>query len=252
LKEDSALAAGYVAAGFGTLGVAAVLSPVRGQPLGTGVVILALGSVIVVAAALAGPVTGAMATVTAAMSYDFLFVPPYRALTIASIDELWPAVLLIAFGAAVAVVVARPWRHRHRDAAPPTASEPNPSQHVQRIALLIAQGAVAADLVAAVQAELTGLLLARSCRFESGRDDGGGIPRIERDGRVSSGDAGPALPPTELELPVRIGRHHVGHFVIEPTPGADVPMDRRIVAVILTDHLAAALASGRHAAPPRI
>jgi hypothetical protein len=251
VREDSALAAGYVAAGFGTLGVAAVLSPLHGQPLGTAIVVLSLGSVIVAAAALAGPVTGALAAVSAALSYDFLFVPPYRTLTVASIDELWPAVLLIAFGAAVVVGVARRWRHRPANAAPPAPSHPNPSHHVQRIALLISRGAVADDLVAAVQAELTGLLLARSCRFEPGRDESG-TPRIERDGSVSSGATGLALPPTELELPVRVGRHRVGCFVIEPTPGADVPMDRRIVAVILTDHLAAALAGGRRAAPPRI
>ena len=59
------------------------------------------------------------------------------------------------------------------------------------------------------------------------------------------------LPPTELELPVRLGRHSVGRFLVDPTPGVIVPFDHRIVAVILTDHLAAALVSDRSAASPR-
>ncbi len=250
MRKEFALAGGYITAGLGPLAATSVMSSLREQPLSAGVVILVLSAMIAASAVLAGPRAGAAATLCAALSFDFLFIPPFRELKLGPLDELWPVALLIAFGVWIVAVVRRTWRYDADEPMSPSVPRPNSSRHVQRVALLIEQGADPRDIIAAAQAELTGLLLVRSCRFESGHDTGS-RPRIERDGTVSGHRAELVLPPTELEIPVCVGRHRVGRFVVEPTPGVVVPMDHRIVAVILTDHLAAALATGKPTAPPR-
>ena len=226
-----------------------MLKFLREQPLSVPAVVLVLLVIIAVSAVLAGPIAGFAASLIAALSFDFLFVAPYLVLKVGPIDELWPAVLLLVAGVSVVSVTRRRWQYSAATSALPRRG-PNPSLHVHRVALLIERGADVRDVIAAVQAELTGLLVARSCRFDSGHT-GGGRPRIERDGSISGVGAELELPPTELELPVRLGRHSLGCFLVDPTPGVIVPFDHRIVAVILTDHLAAALASDKSAASPR-
>ena len=249
MGQDRAFAIGYTTAAVGPLAAVSLLKFMREQPLSVPLVVLVLLGIIVVSAVLAGPIAGFTASLIAALSFDFLFVTPYRVLKLSPIDELWPAVLVLVAGASVAWAIRRRWHYSGGDRAAPPRSEPNPSLHVQRVALLIERGADVRDVIAAVQAELTGLLVARGCRFDPGHT-GGGRPRIERDGSVSGVGAELELPPTELELPVRLGRHSVGRFLVDPTPGVIVPYDHRIVAVILTDHLAAAMASDRSAASP--
>jgi K+-sensing histidine kinase KdpD len=250
VRQDRALAVGYVTAAAGPLAAVSLLSVFREQPLSIPAVVLVLIVVIVVAAALAGPVAAFTATLTAALSFDFLFVSPYRVLKLGPIEEVWPVGLLLAAGVSIGSLVRRRWPYRDGAVVSAAQRVSNPSLHVQRVVLLIEQGADGRDLIAAVQAELTGLLVARSCRFDAGQDPSR-RPRLERDGTVSGYGIEPALPATELELPVQRGRHRVGSFVIDPTPGVTVPFDHRIVAVILTDHLAAALAA-RKPAPPRV
>jgi hypothetical protein len=248
--QDRAFAIGYTTAAVGPLAAVSLLKFMREQPLSVPLVVLVLLGIIVVSAVLAGPIAGFTASLIAALSFDFLFVTPYRVLKLSPIDELWPAVLLLVAGVSVVWVIHGRWQYSgsFRGAVPRRG--PNPSLHVQRVALLIERRADVRDVIAAVQAELTGLLVARSCRFDSGHTSGG-RPRIERDGSISGIGAELELPPTELELPVRLGRHSVGRFLVDPTPGVIVPFHHRIVAVILTDHLAAALVSDKSAASPR-
>ena len=99
-----------------------------------------------------------------------------------------------------------------------------------------------------MQAELTGLLLAHSCRYEAGEPTSV-LPRIERNGTVAGSPALLPLQAEDLELPVSRGDRYVGRFVLSPTVGASVPQENWIVAVILTDHLAAAVISHKPAAP---
>jgi K+-sensing histidine kinase KdpD len=250
VRQDRALAAGYVTAAAGPLAAVSLLSVFREQPLSIPAVVLLLVVVIVIAATLAGPVAGLTATLTAALSFDFLFVTPYRVLKLGPIEKVWPVALLLATGVSIGFAVQQRWPYRDGAVGSGSQRASSPSLHVHRVALLIEQGADGRDVIAAVQAELTGLLVARSCRFDAGQDPTR-RPRLERDGTVSGYGAEPVLPATELELPVQRGRHRVGSFVIDPTPGVIVPFDHRIVAVILTDHLAAALAA-RKPAPPRV
>ena len=106
------------------------------------------------------------------------------------------------------------------------------------------------DVIAAVQAELTGLLVARSCRFDPG------TPVAVVRASSGTGRSQASAPSSSSRRPnwssrCRLGRHSVGRFLVDPTPEVIVPFDHRIVAVILTDHLAAALASDKSAASPR-
>ena len=78
-------------AAVGPFAAVSVLKFLREQPLSIPAVVLVLVVVIVVAAVLAGPIAGFTATVIAALSFDFLFVAPYRVLKLGPIDELWPA-----------------------------------------------------------------------------------------------------------------------------------------------------------------
>ena len=250
MRRDRAFVIGYTTAAVGPLAAVSLLKFLREQPLSVPAVVLVLVVIIVIATVMAGPIAGFTASLIAALSFDFLFVAPYRILKFGPIDELWPAVLVLVAGVSVVWVSRRRWHYSGSDRAAVQRREPNPSLHVQRVALLIERGADVRDLIAAVQAELTGLLVARSCRFDAGHTSGG-RPRIERDGSISGIGAELELPPTELELPVRLGRHSVGRFLVVPTPGVIVPFDHRIVAVILTDHLAAALVSDKSAASPR-
>ena len=250
MRQDRAFAIGYTTAAVGPLAAVSLLKFLREQPLGVPTVVLALLVIIVVSAVLAGPIAG-FAAGFATLSFDFLFVAPYTDIKLSPIDELWPAVLLLVAGVSVVSVSTRSLAILGQPQRRNAAARPEcPSLHVQRVFLLIERGADVRDVIAAVQAELTGLLVARSCRFDSGHTSGG-RPRIERDGSISGIGPGLELPPTELELPVRLGRHSVGRFLVDPTPGVIVPFDHRIVAVILTDHLAATLASDKSAASPR-
>ena len=96
---------------LGPLAAMSVLSPLRDQPLGTGVVVLVLVAIIVACGGARRAGGGAAATMSAALSFDFLFVPPYRDLKLGSAEELWPV------GAADRIrsvgsssVVRRTWR----------------------------------------------------------------------------------------------------------------------------------------------
>ncbi|MGH9187486.1 MAG: DUF4118 domain-containing protein, partial [Acidimicrobiales bacterium] len=249
---DFAQGLGFFVAGLGPLAVAGVLVPFREDPFSTGVVLVLMLSVIAAAAILAGLVGGATATVIAALSFNYFFTRPYLVLEIDSSDDLRPVILLLIVGLGTAALAGKRRASRGIEERAPQY-RPNESRHIQRVVGLIMQGADGRDVTAAVQAELTALLLLRSCRFEAG-DTPARLPRLERNGTVSGRDLVPGhrgltLPEGALELPVQAGGRTFGRFVLDPTPNAWVPFEHRVVAVILTDHLAAAIASHMPSVP---
>jgi hypothetical protein len=245
VREDVALAAGFSLAGLGTLGTTVLLVPVRDHPVGPTLAVAALVLVVATSTALGGPAAGAMGTLTAVLSFDFLFVPPYLDLKAGHAADRWPIIALIIVGSGIVIAA------RRRAATVPRALSPvgpNPSRHVDRVARLIEQRTDPRDLVLAVEAELTALLAARRCRFEPG-EASAARPRLERSGSVIGHGDEPALPPVEVELPVLAGTHRIGCFVIDPTPDALVPIAHRITALILADHLGRALAARKSSSP---
>ena len=238
---------GFVVAGFGPLATAAVLSPWRDQPL-TGIVVFALLVTVAVATVLAGPGAGALATILSALSYDFVFVPPYRVIKVEFDGQLWPLLPIVTAGLALGVVARRSWPPRSTTAPPLNSPPESQSVRIERFVQLVEEGTDHRDLISVVGAELTVLLRARSCRFEAG-DVGTGVARIERNGSVIGYEADASWTHQVLEVPVRHGAHQVGRFVLTFTPGVSIPLEHRIVAVILSDHLAAALVAHPSTAP---
>ena len=249
MSDDVELAVGWGVAVFGPLAATTVMTGLRHQPYATGFAVAALICVIGAAAVLAGPKAAAVATVTAALSFDFLLVRPYLELKVDTDDSMWPALVLVAAGSSIVWIAHRRSPPATRNHLSGAGSPSNESRRVERIALLIEQRADPLDLISAVEAELTALLLARRCRFEPG-EAADSLPRIERDGTIAGRQPSSLpLPPEDIELPVRWQGRWVGRFVITPTGGVSVPMVHRVVAVILTDHLAAAVTTRKSTAP---
>jgi hypothetical protein len=248
VSDDFELAVGWGVAALGPFTVVTMLTPFREQVHAATFVVVVLIALIGAAAMLAGPLAATFATIMAVLSFDFFFLHPYLVLKVDAEDGMWPVVVLSLAGlCAVAVARQRSLRST-RASTPSTRPGPNRSRHIERIVHLIEQGVDSNDLISAVQAELTGLLLARGCRFEAGEPNSL-LLRIERNGSVAGSPAFPPSQAEDLELPVSRGDRYVGRFVITPTGGASVPPENWIVAVILADHLAAAVISHKPAAP---
>jgi Domain of unknown function (DUF4118) len=240
VSEDFELAVGWMVAALGPFTVTAVLTPFREQVHAATFVVVVLIALIGAAAMLAGPMAATFATIMAVLSFDFFFLHPYLVLKVDAEDGLWPVVVLFLAGLCVVAFARQRSLRSTRASEPSTRPGPNQSRHIERIVHLIEQGVDSNDLISAVQAELTGLLLARSCRFEAG-EPCSVLLRIERNGSVAGSPAFRQSQAEDLELPVSRGDRYVGRFVLSPTLGASVPLENWIVAVILTDHLAAAV-----------
>lgn len=248
MSDDVELAVGWGVGAFGPLAATTLMTGLRHQPHAADVAVVTLVCVIGAAAVFAGPKAAAVATLTAALSFDFLLVHPYRELKIDTDDSMWPVLVLVASGSSIVYVAHRRWPPATRSRLSWPGSPSNESRRIERIALLIEQGADPLDLISAVEAELTALLLARRCRFEPG-EAADSLPRMERVGTIAGRPSSLPLPPEDIELPVRWQGRWIGRFVITPTGGASVPPENWIVAVILADHLAAAVISHKPAAP---
>src|SRR5439155_8543885 len=97
------------------------------------------------------------------------------------------------------------------------------------------------DLVSALCAELIETLRLQGCSFER-PPFVGDLPRMAPSGAVSGTRHfytrdGFELPREGVELPVVAGGQTVGRFVLVPTVGAGVDMERRLVAVALAHQL---------------
>jgi K+-sensing histidine kinase KdpD len=245
VRDDAAIFAGHLMASFAPLTVAGLMTPLRDTALGVVVVLFALTAVVATAAALGGPVAGAVGTLCAGLSTDFLYVSPYLDLKYRPRGDLWPVVFIVVAGLAITAASWIGWKRKAAAQDEPAPPAVTPSRHIERVARLAEQGADIRDLISAVQAELTTLLIASSCRYEA-EDESNLEPasplRLERDGTVTGRGLDPLLPGEELEIPVRLGGQRLGRFVVQPTPEVIIPLAPRIVAGVLTDHLAAAIA----------
>ena len=70
--------------------------------------------------------------------------------------------------------------------------------------------------------------------------------RLEHDGQVFLGGRlwgvdRMGLPGSEIELVVQSQGHTLGRFVMTPTPGYEVSLERRVVAVAIADQVGASL-----------
>jgi Domain of unknown function (DUF4118) len=241
VPDDAARAIGLAIAAFGPLLVSGVLVSFR-DDLAAANVVLVFVVVIVLASTVGTRVSGAIAAIVSAMSYDFFFTHPYQSLKVDSSDDIQTVILLLAIGLLVAEIVTYSRRHRH-------ASEQRGDEiaRLHRVAELVATDSDAEDVVLSVQAELIGLLSLRDCRFEEAPFTSE-LPQLERNGSIA-GDhrhwiAGEyTLPEQGAQIPV-LGRGRIfGRLVLVPDLTVGVSIEERVVAVALSDQLGAAFAA---------
>lgn len=117
---------------------------------------------------------------------------------------------------------------------------------IHETACLVQAGASPYAVVDQVRQQLVEILGLRGCRFEHGTLLGR-HPRLEQDGSLTVGRANwepdkDGWPGEEIELRASVGGRYLGRFMLLPEPGAvPPPLQARLVAVSLADHVGAAL-----------
>ena len=227
--------------GLAPIFVAGALVGLRDSMLNANVA-LVLVLVVVAVSAAGGRSAGAVAAVTAALSFDFFHTRPFLNLRIAASDDIETALLLLAVGLVVGQLSARAGK-----AAKSAEAASGEIQRIRRVAALAAGGEEAADVILSAQSELVALLRLKSCHFEAPPFTGT-VPRLERSGVVEErvhhlAREGFALPQDGVELIVLGRGQQLGRFLLVPQPGVGASLEERVVAVAIADQVGAALAA---------
>lgn len=221
------------------LGVAAVLVPFRADFANTASALILVAAIVAVAA-LGNRFCGFVATVGATLWFDYFLTEPYERLAITHRPDIETAVCLFVVGIIVTELAARN-RHHHATAT----EEADYVGLIYDVSELVASGAPAPEVLQRVTGALVDLLHLRACRYESGRSPRPTM-RLEHDGHVLLGGGiwgvdRMGLPGPEIELLVQHRGEVLGRFVLTPTPGYEVPLQPRVVAVALADQIGASL-----------
>jgi hypothetical protein len=221
------------------LGVAILLILFRGNFANTASALI-LVAVIVAVAALGNRFSGFVATVGATLWFDVFLTEPYERLVITHRPDIETAVCLFVVGIIVTELAARN-RHHHASAT----EEADYVGLIYEVSELVASGAPVTEVREHVCGALVELLHLRACRYEVGL---GARPmmRLEHNGHVLLGGRvwgveRMGLPGPEIELLVQNRGQVLGRFVLTPTPGYEVPLQPRVVAVALADQVGAAI-----------
>jgi K+-sensing histidine kinase KdpD len=234
-REAIAVLAGLLA----PLGIAAALIPFRATFAATAAA-LVLVAVVVAIAANGSRMAGLLAALSASIWFDFFLTRPYERFAMSHRPDIETAISLFVVGIAVTELAARNRLH-HRVAV-------EESDHVGSIyylSELVAKGAPAEQVIEWASDELVELLHLRSCRYEAGFSDHK-VTQLEHDGNVHLGTVRwgvqqMGLPGQQLELKVQSQGTTFGRFLLEPTPGWPVSVQRRVVAVAIADQVGASL-----------
>lgn len=221
--------------------VCAVLLPWRAHLSNTNVA-LALVVAVVAVAVLGSRIAGALAALSAALGFDFLFTLPYQRLTISKSADVTTAVLLLAVGLVVSQLAVHARRMKVI-----AITDAGYLAQIHDTAQLAQSNASPDAVIAHVCEQLVGLLQSRACRFEYGSLLGH-PPRLEQDGSILLGrkvwDAERlGLPEEEIELRAFAGGRFVGRFMVEPGPRAAPSLQARLTAVTIADQAGSALDS---------
>ncbi|RZB18694.1 DUF4118 domain-containing protein [Streptomyces sp. F001] len=220
--------------------VALALVPIRPHVSSANLALI-LVVVVVAVAALGSRLAGVLAALSAAAWFDFFLTRPYQRFTISDGDDIVTTILLLAVGVAVSQLAAHA-----RTLKLVTVTDAAHLARIHETACLVQAGASPYDVVDQVRQQLVEILGLRGCRFEHGTLLGR-HPRLEQDGSLIVGRAHWDLdkdgwPGEEIELRASVGGRYLGRFMLQPEPGAVVPpLQTRLVAVSLADHVGAAL-----------
>jgi hypothetical protein len=225
--------------GLAPIVVAVLLVPLR-DDIDNANLALILVLVVVVAAILGGRRSGAVAAVTSTLAFDFFLTRPFLSARVESADDIETLVILLAVGLLVGELASRA-RHARRDQE--RAAEA--VQRVHRVADSVAHGDPLADVLQAVETELTELFGLWDCWLEL-PPFLWIIPRMDRGGTIDGSqhewsEGGFALPSDGAELPVVARGRDVARLVLLAGPGTAASLDQRVVAVALADQLGAAM-----------
>jgi K+-sensing histidine kinase KdpD len=235
-------AAVVVAAVVAPVALTAAILPFREQ-VPSATVALGLAVLVSLLAAIGTRVTAVIAAVSAALCFDVGFTQPYGSLAISHPQDIETTALLLVGGVIVGQLSAR--NRRNRGLAARTSED---LSRIQTIAEMMAAGAAADEVVAAVADELQGLFGLRNCWFETSRPDKPG-PTIDRNGNVSWGRLWwgfdtLGLPGKEITIEVEHDQRCLGRYVLVAEPGTRVRRDQLLAAVTLADQAGAALGGG--------
>jgi K+-sensing histidine kinase KdpD len=229
------------------LALAAILVPFRGSFPNTDAA-LALILVVVAVAANGYRPAGYLASVSAAVWFDFFLTRPYERFTITRRADIETTILLLVIGVAVTEIAV--WGRRQHAAASRRAGY---LDGIHAAAQAVATGTSPAALVDQVASQLTRVLSLSSCRFEYGAAGLGHPARMAHDGSVTVAhrawdvDAEGLPPRTDVELLVESGGVFQGRFLMTPSAGARPTLEQRLLAVALADQAGAALATSHPA-----
>jgi hypothetical protein len=221
------------------LGVAGILVPFRGSFANTAAALVLV--CVIVAIGIAGNrAAGVLASISAALWFDFFLAPPYLRFTISHRPDLETTICILVVGVIVTELAARS-RHHHRSAS----QEKDYVAMIHELTVLAAGSAPTSAIVEKTARALVELLDLRACRFETVPADPP-LARIESDGvvvhvglRWPVGEIG--IPGPEAEILAQWRGRVLGSFVLTPTPGLAVAVEQRIVAVSLAQLVAATL-----------
>jgi hypothetical protein len=221
--------------------VAAILVPFRGTFANAAAGLILV--VVIVAVAVGGNrFSGFVASVSAALWFDFFLTKPYDQFVISQRADIETTVSLLVVGLLVSELAARS-RHFHRV----SSEESSYLGMVSDLTEFAKIGAPSALVIERVSDSLIGLLDLRACHFEFQPSDppmaqilaNGDIVHVEM--LWPADELG--IPGPEAEIPSQWHGRFLGRFVITPTPGQPISVERRVVAALLTSVVAASLAS---------
>ncbi len=223
------------------LAVAAILVPFRGTFANAAAGLILV--VVIVAVAVGGNrFTGFVASVSAALWFDFFLTKPYDRFVISQRSAIETTVALVVVGVLVSELAART---RHFSKV--SSEESGFVATIRDLTEFAKGGASSSSVIERTAASLTELLDLRACHFDSQPSDPP-MAQIDAHGDVVHvGMLWPAesmgIPGPEAEIVVAWGGRFLGRFVITPTPGEPVSLERRVVAALLASVVGAALAA---------
>jgi K+-sensing histidine kinase KdpD len=217
------------------LGMAGLLVPFRSD-FADPAAALVLVAVIVAVAVIGDRTSGFLAALSATVWFDFFLTRPFEEFQITHRPDIETAVSLFVVGLVVTELAARNRRHYNE-----ATEQADYVGLIYDLSELASSGAPAPTVIERAETALTDLLHLRGCRYEPGRS-ARPIFRMEHDAQVIFGDQvwdvdEMGLPGPEIELVVQGRGETRGRFVLTPTPGTPVSLQRRVVAVALADQV---------------
>jgi hypothetical protein len=221
--------------------ISLAMVPIRDSRIAPGMAVV-LVLPVVVAAALGGWRTGAVAAVMGALSFDVLLTAPYGSLRIDGADDVLVPVVFLVVGLVVSHLVTDRRRSEQR-----AAHHEDNLQSLRRYAGIEAGSDDLGWLIRSACTELSDLLGGPEVEYRPGPAPEGMTRLAHGKVIVPAGGLGPATTDgTTVALPVDRAGRHLAHLLIHyPDTGIfGVPLQRRAQAVAVADMLGAAIDRG--------